>query len=286
MIIGPIKNIFRKNIRFMTTNVINFNKYHWLKNLESKEAQEAIRKAQDDIKKNGIVLFPEIITQEALADCIDESNTNLNKINKKENVNNVYNLKNDNKYSQDHIRNKQFITNTNLITTNNLDAKKSLGQLYLSAELLSMIKKVTNSILYVSTDSKLKYVINVLDDKSQTAWHFDKYVPIITLMIQKPDFGGKFRLSKYPIDLNLPYDYKFEIIDDIVSKNKNINEYDIEPGTLTIFNGKKHLHCVTPVIGSKNRVVSIFTYSKTPNLTYSSFMHKMFLGIDDSTKNK
>ena len=53
---------------------------------------------------------------------------------------------------------------------------------------------------------------------------------------------------------------------------------DLRPGTLTIINGHSSFHRVTPVVGNRERIVTLLNYSTTPDYCFSDNIRQRFFG--------
>jgi hypothetical protein len=111
--------------------------------------------------------------------------------------------------------------------------------------------------------------LNVMSYREGEAlnWHFDRSEFTTTLLLQKPDGGGEFEYrSNLRSDTDPNYDGVTRLLD---GKDNDVKVMSVNPGTLNVFKGKNTLHRVTPVKGSKDRYVAVFSYYERPGVMFS-----------------
>jgi hypothetical protein len=111
--------------------------------------------------------------------------------------------------------------------------------------------------------------LNVMSYREGEAlnWHFDRSEFTTTLLLQKPDAGGEFQ---YRSDLRTDTDPNFDGIARLLEgKDNEVKTMTVNPGTLNVFKGKNTLHRVTPVQGSRERYVAVFSYYERPGVMFS-----------------
>ena len=62
------------------------------------------------------------------------------------------------------------------------------------------------------------------------------------------------------------------------SSHTLINQIDLKPGTLLLFNGNRSLHRVTPNMGTRDRLIAVLAFSEFPGMKNSKKMQEMFWG--------
>ncbi len=107
-------------------------------------------------------------------------------------------------------------------------------------------------------------------------WHFDRAEFTTTLLLQAPIDGSKFL---YRTDLRSADDPNHDGVAKLVrGEDPNVQTLDVTAGTLNVFRGVNTPHCVTPAIGERPRVVSVFTYFDRPGVTFSAQEQHGFYG--------
>jgi hypothetical protein len=110
-------------------------------------------------------------------------------------------------------------------------------------------------------------------------WHYDPNDGVVTLMIQRPDAGGRFEFAP----MNRPDDpdegVQCTAIDAVMSGRwPCVREVDQKPGTLTLFNGNRSLHRVTPVEAGPERIMLLLSYDSRPDQIFRDDIRIDFFG--------
>ncbi|MGX1126349.1 2OG-Fe(II) oxygenase [Pseudomonas sp. FFUP_PS_473] len=98
-------------------------------------------------------------------------------------------------------------------------------------------------------------------------WHFDRSEFTTTLLLQEPFEGGKFQYrSNLRSAENPNYDGVAAVLD---GRDPEVKTLTLEAGTLNVFRGVNALHRVTPIEGSQERLIAIFSYYERQDVKFS-----------------
>ncbi len=98
-------------------------------------------------------------------------------------------------------------------------------------------------------------------------WHFDRSEFTTTLLLQAPEAGGEF---EYRSDLRTETDPNYDGVARLLSgEDPDLRRLTLAPGTLNVFRGKNTAHRVTPVKGSRLRVIAVFSFYERPGVRFS-----------------
>ncbi|NES09629.1 2OG-Fe(II) oxygenase, partial [Pseudomonas laurentiana] len=98
-------------------------------------------------------------------------------------------------------------------------------------------------------------------------WHFDRSEFTTTLLLQEPFEGGKFQYrSNLRSAENPNYDGVAAVLD---GRDPDVKTLTLEAGTLNVFRGVNALHRVTPIEGSQERLIAIFSYYERQDVKFS-----------------
>ena len=120
--------------------------------------------------------------------------------------------------------------------------------------------------------------INVMAYRAgeQLNWHFDRAEFTITVLLQASMSGGSFQ---YRSGLRSESDPNYEGVARLLAGQDDlIRTLLLEPGTLNVFRGKNTAHRVTPVQGERARIIAVFSYFETPDVTFSDAERMDFYG--------
>ncbi|MEM7563387.1 MAG: 2OG-Fe(II) oxygenase [Pseudomonadota bacterium] len=107
-------------------------------------------------------------------------------------------------------------------------------------------------------------------------WHFDRSEFTTTLLLQPPEVGGQF---EYRRELRSDADPNLSGIARLLrGEDPEVSRLDLGPGDLNVFKGKNTAHRVTPPVGDKMRIISVFSYYETPGRIFSDEENIGFYG--------
>ena len=120
--------------------------------------------------------------------------------------------------------------------------------------------------------------VNVIEYRFGEAlnWHFDRSRYTTTLLIQPAEQGGEFEYcSELRSDTDPNYDGVGRLL---VGAGGDIRINQLAAGTLNVFAGKNTLHRVSPVRGSRSRLIAVYSYYDRPGVMFSDPERMGFYG--------
>ncbi len=177
---------------------------------------------------------------------------------------------------EDHPALQEFDTSNRTLCADQIQ-DTSLIKLYEWPEFAHFLAATMNKpVLHVMDDPLAR--VNVMSYREGQAlnWHFDRSEFTTTMLLQAPDQGGAFEYRK---DLRSENDPNYDGVAKLLSGNdENSRVISLSPGTLNVFKGKNTAHRVTPVAGSKPRIIAVFSYYENPGVTFSDTERMGFYG--------
>jgi hypothetical protein len=119
----------------------------------------------------------------------------------------------------------------------------------------------------------------VMTDGDVLGWHYDQTDFVVSLAIQSSEHGGEFEnvaLLRGPDFRDIDSDERYDDVAAIL-RGDDTDRIVIEPmtpGTLMLFQGRRSLHGVSPITGTRPRYVALFGYDTKPD-TMSSELLKL-----------
>ena len=126
-----------------------------------------------------------------------------------------------------------------------------------------------------SADPIASCMVTELAPGDELGWHFDANDGIVTLMLRSAGAGGAF---EYAPNVRHRRDLPALIDAALAGERGALRELDVQPGTLTMFNGFQSLHRVAPVEAAPSRLMLIFSYDSTPGQEFSDEVRLRFFG--------
>ena len=111
--------------------------------------------------------------------------------------------------------------------------------------------------------------VNVMEYRAGEAlnWHFDRSEFTTTLLLQAPEDGGDF---EYRTDLRSDDDPNYAGVAALLEgRDPAVRRLHLSPGTLNVFRGKNTAHRVTPVAGTRARIIAVFSFYDRPGVMFS-----------------
>lgn len=126
---------------------------------------------------------------------------------------------------------------------------------------------------FICDDPVMSVVLSVMKPGDEQGWHFDTNDYSVTLCFQAPESGGEFLCAPYVrSDANENYD---QVADIFRGTRKPAVNAAPEAGTLTMFRGRRSVHKVNTVGGTRDRLMAIFSYHREPGFRWPEAMIKM-----------
>lgn len=139
-----------------------------------------------------------------------------------------------------------------------------------------LIQFLANTMMYLMDDPLAR--VNVMSYRENEAlnWHFDRSEFTTTLLLQAPKGAGEFQYrTGLRTDHDPNYDGVARLLDGDDPKMKTLR---LKAGTLSVFRGKNTAHRITPVVGSRERMIAVFSYYEHPGKFFSEEEQLGFYG--------
>lgn len=146
--------------------------------------------------------------------------------------------------------------------------------------LVSFLREVLDlPELYHDADPVGACSVMYYDEGDELGWHFDNSEFAVTLMLQDGEAGGAY---EYVPGVRSAADERFEAVGAVLRGDRSsVRTLHPAPGTLTLFQGRYSLHCVTPVEGATPRINAVLSYATVPDHRLTSRTRELFYGDDD-----
>ena len=109
--------------------------------------------------------------------------------------------------------------------------------------------------------------LSIAGDGDSHHWHFDSNDFVVSLLLQRSEAGGNFEFAPY---IRSEDDENYAGVAEVMRGGRDgVKSIRVEPGTLVLFCGKYSVHRVSPVQGSRKRVIALYSYDKRPDKMFS-----------------
>ena len=130
--------------------------------------------------------------------------------------------------------------------------------------------------LYRMADPLARINVMAYHAGEELNWHFDRSEFTTTCLLQAPLSGGWFQ---YRSGLRSDADPNYEGVGRLLAGDDDqVQTLPLAPGTLNVFKGRNTAHRVTPVDGDRARIIAVFSYYETPDVSFSDAERLGFYG--------
>ncbi|MDA8869796.1 2OG-Fe(II) oxygenase [Rhizobiaceae bacterium] len=177
-----------------------------------------------------------------------------------------------------HVRNRMVTSSKGCICDDDVPAGSPLRALYESDAFRGFIMEQTGeTALHPYADPLSSINVHYAERGQELGWHFDNSEFAITLLIQKPDAGGRFEYVPGLRD-SATGEVDEEGINALLDGRMKPKVLDIEPGTLVLFRGRDAIHRVSPNESDTTRILAVLAYNSEPGIALSEDARMTFYG--------
>ncbi|MCG8360310.1 MAG: 2OG-Fe(II) oxygenase [Kiloniellales bacterium] len=191
---------------------------------------------------------------------------------------NAYLDEDDPAYPPSHPRNRAQVSDKGCLADDQIPRRALLRRLYDWEALRGFIAAVLGvPRLYPYADPLGSLNLNIFAPGQQLGWHFDNADFAVTLLLQSAEAGGVY---EYVPGLRSPEGADdFEALSAILDGGRrNLRWLAMGPGALVLFRGRHALHRVTPVEGSRPRVLAVLSFDTRPGKRLTAHTQRLFYG--------
>ena len=249
---------------------------------ESPAYGELIRDGQARLGGDGALALPGFVTATAVAAMEAEAEALLPRAYYCAQDHNPYLIADDPELPPDHPRNRAQVSDKGCLADDLIPRGSALRALYDWPALRAFIAALLGlPALYPYADPLGSLNINVFAAGQQLGWHFDNADFVTTLMIRPAEAGG---IYEYLPGLRGPGEDDFEALGRALDgagldgAGERPRVLDMAAGALVLFRGRTALHRVTPVEGTRPRLLAALSYDPEPGRTLTEHTRKIFYG--------
>ena len=236
------------------------------------------RQCQATLDRHGVLSLAQFIDAEAMENMLDESLRLREQAYFCRQTHSVFLNAPDHSLPANHPLNRTVTTSKGCVCDDLVAPDSILRRLYDSVMFRGFVKTVVgHAEIYPYADSLSSINIHYAERNQELGWHFDNSSFAITLMIQKPDVGGRFEFIR---DYRFSSDGKenYSGVTDLLDGKLQPERLEIEPGTLVLFRGKNSVHRVSPNESDRTRILAVLAYNSLPGVALSESARRTFYG--------
>ncbi len=250
--------------------IIDLDRYP-IADLTRPEARTLIDSCRAQLAGDGLCLLPNFVRPEALAQMVDEARRLLPAAHR------ALHWRASEHGSGGGTIPRATRASIASIGYDRIAADSPLRALYEWEPLTDLVAAVLDrSPLYRCADPMVSCMLTVCREADELGWHYDPNDGVVSLMLQEAESGGAFEFAP-----GLRYeapdasDLELAVLD---GRYPRVVRPDLKAGTLSMFNGHGSLHRVTPVAGTRERIIALFSYMAEPGYVFSEEIQRKFFG--------
>ncbi|MCZ6619368.1 MAG: 2OG-Fe(II) oxygenase [Gammaproteobacteria bacterium] len=230
------------------------------------------------LDENGALVMHNFVKPAAIASIQSEGEVNQHLAYYTVNNHNIYLKPSDPHYPAGHPRNREVASSKGCITTDQIPDGSVLHTLYDATEFREFLCAVLGEAeLHEYGDAMSSINLHYAGEGQELGWHFDNSSFAITLLIQIPESGGVFEYVKDVRDADSG-EMNYGLSGEILDGNVPTKTLAMDAGALVLFRGRNSMHRVTPVKGSRTRMLVVLAYNTEPGLSLSESARMTFYG--------
>jgi len=236
-----------------------------------------IRDGRARLAEDGALALPGLVTAAAVAAMETEAEALLPRAYYCAQDHNPYLIADDPALPPNHPRNRAQVSDKGCLADDLIPRESALRALYDWPHLRAFIAALQEvPALYPYADPLGSLNINVFAAGQQLGWHFDNADFVTTLMIRPAEAGG---IYEYLPGLRGPGADDFEALGRVLDgAGAPPRILDMAAGALVLFRGRYALHRVTPVEGTRPRLLAALSYDTEPGKMLTEHTRNIFYG--------
>lgn len=260
-------------------SIVDLDRYP-IVDLTAPRAEPVVARGRADLAGDGLALLPGFVRRDALAAMAAEAEALIPRAYRRDEWYGVYSYESDAGDAglpEGHARRRRFRSRMGAIAYDLLPADSPTRALYEWRTLTRFVAAVTGEAeLYTCADPLAACVITVVEPGDLHAWHYDQNDFVVSLLLQAAERGGEF---EYAPNIRSEEDENYEGVGRMLDGDPSLRRIGvITPGCLALFRGRRSLHHVTEVEGSRPRLIALFSYDRKPGMLFSPDVHLRALG--------
>lgn len=235
--------------------------------LDSPKGRELVARVQSDLQRDGASSLPNFIAPQALALLVEEAESLVPLAFAGPTSVSPYFFNYDiggPAAPDDHPTRREGVRNLSQVAYDLIPRDSLLCRLYHSDLVTQLVAKVQGKErLYRLADRYQSLNISVMEEGGCQQWHFDRGHLVTTLLLQSAESGGAF---EYAPRIRSDEDERFDDVKAVLDGDRtHVKTLNLQPGALNLFQGHYSMHRVTPVVGKRRRLQTIFAFADKPD---------------------
>jgi hypothetical protein len=241
-------------------------------------ARAAVDRHRGELRHRGVSVIPGFVAPDAVAAMVAECDVLAAEAYHQDVQGTPYLERPDDGWPAGHPRTTWSRSSVHTLGYDQMPPTSSVRQVFERDDLLAFLSDVLGrSPLYRYADPIGALNVAVMVEGDELGWHFDQTDFVVSIALQSSEAGGDFENVAH---LRTDGDERYDDVARILAGDdrERVVVEPMTPGTLMLFEGRRSLHRVTPVTGSRPRYVALLGYDTKPGTTSSDLLRQVRYG--------
>jgi hypothetical protein len=241
-------------------------------------ARAAVDRHRRGLRHRGVSVIPGFVAPDAVAAMVAECDVLAAEAYHQDVQGTPYLERPDDGWPAGHPRTTWSRSSVHTLGYDQMPPTSSVRQVFERDDLLAFLSDVLGrSPLYRYADPIGALNVAVMVEGDELGWHFDQTDFVVSIALQSSEAGGDFENVAH---LRTDGDERYDDVARILAGDdrERVVVEPMTPGTLMLFEGRRSLHRVTPVTGSRPRYVALLGYDTKPGTTSSDLLRQVRYG--------
>lgn len=254
------------NPKFELSQLVDLNRYPLL---NDGERQRLVADCRAQLAAESCVVLPGFISEQTAGAMASEAASVVPQAYRRDRLLSAYaNIPADESLEISHPTRQLFPYRQHVVATDQLPSEGLIMSLYRQSVLTDLIADILDQApLYRTADELLSCTVTAMGAGDEHGWHFDSNDFVVSLLLQAPEEGGAFEFAPY---VRGETEENFDAVSEVMQgRSDQIREKPVSAGTLMIFCGRRSLHRVARIEGSRPRLIALFCYDRRCGMQFS-----------------
>jgi hypothetical protein len=240
--------------------------------------QADLERHRGELRERGVSVIPGFVRDDAVARMVVECDELAAQAHHQDVQGTPYLELPDDGWEAGHPRVAWSRSSVHTLGYDQLPTTSLVRQLFESDALLALLEQVLGrGPLHRYADPIGALNIAVMAEGDELGWHYDQTDFVVSIALQSSEAGGDFENVAHLRDEG---DERYDEVRRVLAgeDRERVVVEPMTPGTLMLFEGRRSLHRVTPVVGERPRYVALLGYDTKPGTRSSELLRQIRYG--------
>ena len=243
------------------------------------EYARLLSEGREALRAGALFSMKQFVREQAIAPMVQEIEAKLPQSCRYDRPRSAYVYGDDETWPEGHPRALLHRCSYNQVLNHQIPNDSGLRRIYYWQPLTDFLRQLCGYEQFFRSDCpQLALCAKIAHEGDTDGWHYDTNDVVFSLLLQLPEGGGEFEYAPYlRAEDKENYDGASRLFADPQSLARRP---PIGLGDFNVFMGDLSMHRVTPVVGSRPRVVALFSFDRRPGMVFDqSYIDELYEGM-------